>query len=181
MTATGALAHSAKSSGAKDRGSDHLGTKITTLKICGCGREFSRWSSQCDRCAWSHLPDEVKRRRAKAKRLMRNVRIAENGGRLTRKELRAIRESGPCQYCGAKATETDHVHALANGGRHEPSNVIPVCQHCSRSKGAKDILSWHRWDLVARALAMNVPAVQQELARLSAQAPADHLAGRDIP
>ncbi|WP_157901512.1 HNH endonuclease signature motif containing protein [Frankia sp. EI5c] len=144
------------------------------VKVCKCGREHQRYSALCDRCAWSALPDEVKRARWKEKKSIRKARIKENGGRgVSRKELKIIRESGPCGYCGAKATETDHVHGLAAGGIDDKSNIIPVCQHCSRSKGARDLLTWHRWDLVCRALVMNNPAVQQELARIS-QAPADH-------
>lgn len=152
------------------------------VKVCECGREHYRWGSQCDRCAWSSLSAEEKRSRLKAKERIRKARIIENGGAgVSKKELKLIRESGPCGYCGAKATETDHVHALANGGRDDVGNIIPVCQHCSRSKGARNLVTWHRWDLVCRALVMNNPAVQQELSRL-AQAPADHVTtGPDVP
>ncbi|KPM55055.1 hypothetical protein ACG83_17115 [Frankia sp. R43] len=146
------------------------GAKVPRVKVCECGRKHYRWGSLCDSCAWNQLPLNERRARTKAKVTIRNARIAENGGRgVSKKELKEIRESGPCGYCGAKATETDHVHGLAAGGRDTADNIIPVCQHCSRSKGARSLLIWNRWDLVCRALVMNVPAVQRELARISGE------------
>lgn len=42
-----------------------------------------------------------------------------------------------CWICGAPATCTDHVIALANGGSHWPANLRPCCTLCNSRKGAK--------------------------------------------
>ena len=47
-----------------------------------------------------------------------------------------------CAYCSvAPATDAEHVLALDNGGRDEPSNVVPACKSCNSSKGTK-LLLW---------------------------------------
>lgn len=41
-----------------------------------------------------------------------------------------------CAWCLRKAErlEADHVIALGRGGEHEPSNIVPACVRCNRSK-----------------------------------------------
>ncbi len=46
------------------------------------------------------------------------------------------RYQGLCAYCGAEATERDHITPIRKGGLDEPRNVVPACKRCNASKGA---------------------------------------------
>lgn len=51
-----------------------------------------------------------------------------------------------CFYCGASGRMTiDHVVPLARGGKHEADNLVPACQSCNSSKGAKLLEEWDGW------------------------------------
>ena len=41
---------------------------------------------------------------------------------------------GRCSYCGAKATEIDHIIARANGGTDSTFNLTPACSSCNKKK-----------------------------------------------
>ena len=41
---------------------------------------------------------------------------------------------GRCSYCGAKATEIDHIIARANGGTDSTYNLTPACRSCNEIK-----------------------------------------------
>ena len=41
---------------------------------------------------------------------------------------------GRCSYCGAKATEIDHIIARANGGTDSTFNLTPACRSCNEKK-----------------------------------------------
>ena len=41
---------------------------------------------------------------------------------------------GRCSYCGAKATEIDHIIARANGGTDSTYNLTPACRSCNEKK-----------------------------------------------
>lgn len=45
---------------------------------------------------------------------------------------------GRCFYCGDPWEEMDHFIPISKGGTHSKENVVPACQFCNRSKGAKD-------------------------------------------
>lgn len=47
-----------------------------------------------------------------------------------------------CCYCDARAAHLDHVHPLSRGGEDIESNVVPACEHCNLSKGAKTLAEW---------------------------------------
>lgn len=48
-----------------------------------------------------------------------------------------------CAYCGStELIERDHVVPITRGGGHEPSNVVPACRPCNRSKGDQLIEEW---------------------------------------
>jgi 5-methylcytosine-specific restriction endonuclease McrA len=47
-----------------------------------------------------------------------------------------------CAYCGQLATHLDHVEPLSKGGTDTESNIVPACQHCNLSKGAKTLAEW---------------------------------------
>lgn len=52
------------------------------------------------------------------------------------------RWSHRCVYCDARAAHLDHVHPLSRGGEDIESNVIPACETCNLSKGAKTLAEW---------------------------------------
>lgn len=41
---------------------------------------------------------------------------------------------GRCSYCGAEATEIDHIVPKANGGTNSTYNLTPVCRSCNEKK-----------------------------------------------
>ena len=42
--------------------------------------------------------------------------------------------NGKCSYCGAKATEIDHIIPRANGGTDSTYNLTPACRSCNEKK-----------------------------------------------
>ncbi|MDZ5609282.1 HNH endonuclease [Bacillus pseudomycoides] len=55
---------------------------------------------------------------------------------------------GECQYCG-KPTEDyqlEHIVALSKGGANTLSNLAVACPSCNKSKGNKDVLTWHAFN-----------------------------------
>jgi 5-methylcytosine-specific restriction endonuclease McrA len=51
-----------------------------------------------------------------------------------------------CAYCGGNkgGIHMDHVIPISRGGRHAIGNVLPACQTCNLSKGAKLLAEWKR-------------------------------------
>ncbi|WP_179814721.1 HNH endonuclease [Allostreptomyces psammosilenae] len=47
-----------------------------------------------------------------------------------------------CAYCGDMAKHLDHVMPLSKGGADVESNILPACQRCNLSKGAKTLAEW---------------------------------------
>jgi len=58
--------------------------------------------------------------------------------------VRLSRRYGCCAYCGStsRPLTQDHVIPLARGGRHAIGNLLPACQPCNSSKGAKLLIEW---------------------------------------
>ena len=58
-------------------------------------------------------------------------------GNLYQKELKSFifnRSNGKCVYCGAKATEVDHVISRSNGGTNSVYNLVASCKSCNKKK-----------------------------------------------
>lgn len=58
-------------------------------------------------------------------------------GPLYQQKLRSFifnRSNGKCVYCGAKATEIDHVIARSNGGTNSTYNLVASCRSCNKEK-----------------------------------------------
>ena len=58
-------------------------------------------------------------------------------GPLYQKELRSFifsRSNGKCVYCGAKATEIDHVIPRSKGGTNSVYNLVASCRSCNEKK-----------------------------------------------
>lgn len=48
-----------------------------------------------------------------------------------------------CAYCGTAGPMTkDHVIPLSRGGTDNKDNILPACNFCNCSKGAKPLLEW---------------------------------------
>lgn len=46
-----------------------------------------------------------------------------------------LRDDGECVYCGAMATEIDHVIPSAHKGSDEATNLVASCHDCNHEKG----------------------------------------------
>lgn len=58
-------------------------------------------------------------------------------GNLYQQKFRSFifnRSNGKCVYCGAKATEIDHVVARAKGGTNSVHNLVASCRKCNKKK-----------------------------------------------
>lgn len=65
------------------------------------------------------------------------VGTAYQQGPLYQQKLRSFifgRSNGKCVYCGAKATEIDHVVPKANGGTDSTYNLVASCRTCNQMK-----------------------------------------------
>lgn len=47
--------------------------------------------------------------------------------------------NGRCSYCGAKATEVDHIVPRAKGGTNSTYNLTPTCKSCNQKKSNKTL------------------------------------------
>lgn len=77
--------------------------------------------------------------------LMRRARLHEATGTHTKEERAYLLNSylGRCAYCfSAPATDFDHVVPLARGGTNDIENLVPACEFCNASKGAKSLLQF---------------------------------------
>lgn len=53
------------------------------------------------------------------------------------------RDGYACVYCGSgRDLHCDHVHPVAKGGDHHPSNLVTACAACNLSKGSKTVAEW---------------------------------------
>lgn len=49
-----------------------------------------------------------------------------------------------CAYCGGPGPfHDDHVEPLSRGGLDTPSNLVPACVRCNKSKWAKPVEAWY--------------------------------------
>lgn len=80
------------------------------------------------------------------KEARRRSRKAANGvRRFTAADWRRVvnRHGGRCFYCSAVAKLTlDHVVPISRGGWHAEGNIVPACQPCNLSKGARLLAEW---------------------------------------
>ena len=65
------------------------------------------------------------------------IGTAYQQGPLYQQKLRSFifsRSDGKCVYCGAKATEIDHVIPRSNGGSNSTYNLVASCRSCNQIK-----------------------------------------------
>jgi 5-methylcytosine-specific restriction endonuclease McrA len=75
----------------------------------------------------------------------RRARVAAALATLTAAQWEAILElhGNACAYCGKPGKMTmDHVLPVSRGGGTTADNVVPACQSCNSSKGAKTPEEW---------------------------------------
>ena len=63
-------------------------------------------------------------------------------GNLYQQKLRSFifnRSNGKCVYCGAKATEIDHVIPKSSGGTNSTYNLVASCRACNQMKSNKTL------------------------------------------
>lgn len=65
------------------------------------------------------------------------------------------RDEDRCQYCGAPATEIDHIVPVSRGGMTNLDNLACVCGPCNRSKGDRTPEEWSP-DQVRQRLARRI-------------------------
>ena len=112
---------------------------VRSDRICeraGCGKKHSGRGLCADH--YNQVYRKEKRRLSAERRL--SVMAA---GSLTHDEWQEILTlvSG-CFYCDGPYEHRDHVVPLSRGGTHDIGNVVPSCQACNLSKGAKLISEW---------------------------------------
>jgi 5-methylcytosine-specific restriction endonuclease McrA len=54
------------------------------------------------------------------------------------------RHQGKCAYCGAPATEREHVVPLSRGGSDFIGNILPACRSCNNQKNNKFLIEWRQ-------------------------------------
>lgn len=129
--------------------------RISDRKCITCGKTHRRLTLECDSCSGRSRTHGNARRARKL--------AAQVAGPLPRSVYVEVLTSGPCTYCGATATDVDHVRPLAQGGHEARCNLVPACRACNRSKGGKLLI---HWDPVRVAYgAARSPAVMAELDR----------------
>lgn len=106
-------------------------------------REKNRDRHRAMIAAWSKI--NVEKRQANAAKR----RTLLSGGVVTASQWLAIKAAHghSCIYCGTSDTllTMDHVVAIARGGAHDPSNIVPACIPCNSSKKAREVNEWLAW------------------------------------
>lgn len=70
-----------------------------------------------------------------------------------------------CVYCGAPATDVDHIRPRSRGGTDDDSNLTSACHPCNMSKNSLLITEWQDRARVLHAVAVE-PKVYAELREL---------------
>jgi hypothetical protein len=76
-----------------------------------------------------------------------------------------------CVYCGAPATDADHLMPLVRrkqptGYLHEIRNLVPCCGPCNQSKGGSDWRAWMLSKATGSPTSRNIPDVAGKIERL---------------
>jgi 5-methylcytosine-specific restriction endonuclease McrA len=90
---------------------------------------------------------DIEDTRAKVRAEMARRNGAEGRGVTAEQWQDILAEYGHrCAYCyRALPLEQDHIEPLSAGGLHDPTNVVPACARCNRSKGRRPLVIWlHR-------------------------------------
>lgn len=114
------------------------------------------------------------RESSRLKSLVRNRRIATNGGKASVQDIRTLYtlQEGLCYYCGTSIEgeswqnpfEVDHYESVHDGGSNDITNLVLACPTCNRRKGDNhgDFFQMHVW----RSL---TPEVRRKLRKIRKQ------------
>jgi 5-methylcytosine-specific restriction endonuclease McrA len=134
---------------ADDQVAQILGVRSNTKGRCrGCGGVLPPMKHQGNPRQWC---SEACRVRV----AQRGIGVASYAGALL---------GDPCAYCGAEATELDHIVAAGTGGENDWANLTPVCRRCNSQKKDMDVLRF----MLARPLFVRADSIRAELANLRA-------------
>ena len=67
---------------------------------------------------------------------------------------RLLANKPQCTYCGAPATEADHIVPLLHGGGNEIENLTPACKRCNSRRGNRHRQANDQARIKARAEAL---------------------------
>lgn len=54
------------------------------------------------------------------------------------------KSNGRCWYCGATASQVDHINPVILGGGSGIENLVPVCKWCNKSKRGLPLEVWRK-------------------------------------
>lgn len=125
-------------------------------RLCGRGRPAPEFvnskgqpSSACKACRRKKQQQHIKnfyrnlspdeRHRLTHKRRAKSYGVEHQA--YSRTEIFA-RWGNKCAYCDGWAAHMDHVNPLSKGGADAEHNVVPACERCNLSKGAKTLAEW---------------------------------------
>src|SRR5262249_13831596 len=99
---------------------------------------------------WFKTP-QGKAFRSRRSYIRRAMVKAAGVGKVTAAQWQAIKERFhfSCVYCGVPESASlkltqDHLNPVENRGPHTEDNIVPACQKCNSSKGAKIITNHPR-------------------------------------
>lgn len=102
--------------------------------------ERSREKVRARQAAYAQTPTG---RDAKRRSLLRSRYGLRDIGHTEREWQRLLaRHQGKCAYCGAVATERDHIIPLGRGGTDFIGNILPACRACNSRKNNKFLIEW---------------------------------------
>ncbi|MBT4126392.1 MAG: HNH endonuclease [Chloroflexi bacterium] len=78
-----------------------------------------------------------------------------------------------CSYCGAEATQWDHLNAIVRNKRPTGyitniANLVPACGTCNQSKGAKHWKIWMLGTAAQSPSSRRIPDIETRVERLTA-------------
>ena len=121
-------------------------------RLCSRRTTYARYRKQrvAAAVAWARANPELRAAIAAQYKAARRAweQLNPDSVGIASKDWRALvrRYRHRCAYCGGNqgGIHMDHVIPLSRGGRHAIGNVLPACQGCNLSKGAKLVAEWKR-------------------------------------
>ncbi|MGW2223795.1 HNH endonuclease [Streptomyces formicae] len=127
-------------------------TSVFCSRLCSRRVSYARYRPQrvAAAVAWARANPELRRAIAAQYKATRRAweQLNPDSVGVDSREWRGLvrRYRHCCAYCGGNegGIHMDHVIPLSRGGRHAIGNVLPACQSCNLTKGAKLVVEWKR-------------------------------------